>query len=342
LAKVKVGIPRALLYYHYFPLWKGFFEALGAEVVVSSRTTKGILNKGISRTVDDACLPIKLYLGHVENLRDKVDYLFVPRLVSVERNEFTCPKFLGLPDMVRHNFKNLPQLINVDIDLNKKNRNLIKGIIEVGKIFTDNPLKIFLAYNKGLKEWKIFKNYLTRGMTPVEAIKAIQKGEMAIDRVKPARLTIGLIGHAYNLYDDHINMNVIQKLRKMGVKVVTPENVPEEIINQQVKTLPKKLFWTMGKHLLGSTFYFLQKPSISGIIHVTAFGCGIDSMMGELMERKTRKERDIPYMVLTLDEHTGEAGVVTRLEAFIDMIKWKEVKPSESDLSTHGQHVHTH
>lgn len=58
---LKIGIPRALLYYYYYPLWKGFFTALGLEVVVSSKTTKPILNNGVKLSVDDACMPVKLF-----------------------------------------------------------------------------------------------------------------------------------------------------------------------------------------------------------------------------------------------------------------------------------------
>ena len=61
---IKVGIPRALLYYQYYPMWKSFFEKLGAEIVVSPLTNKAILNFGVSRAVADTCLPVKILLGH--------------------------------------------------------------------------------------------------------------------------------------------------------------------------------------------------------------------------------------------------------------------------------------
>ena len=83
----KVGIPRALFYYQYYPLWKTFFEELGAEIVLSDRTTKSIMDEGSKTCVDEACLPIKIFHGHVMNIKDKVDYLFIPRFTSVSRNE---------------------------------------------------------------------------------------------------------------------------------------------------------------------------------------------------------------------------------------------------------------
>ncbi|MCK4326758.1 hypothetical protein KAW55_08400, partial [bacterium] len=116
---MKIGIPRSLLYYHYFPLWKSFFEELGLEVVLSSPTNKKILENGVKKAVDDACLPVKLYFGHVMELADKVDYIFVPRLVSVEEDAFTCPKIIGLPDMLRASLDKLPPLLDTCFDLKK-------------------------------------------------------------------------------------------------------------------------------------------------------------------------------------------------------------------------------
>ena len=73
---IKIGIPRALLYYQYFPMWKTFFETLGAEVIVSSPTTQTMLSEGSARVITDTCLPVKVFLGHVISLIGNCDYIF--------------------------------------------------------------------------------------------------------------------------------------------------------------------------------------------------------------------------------------------------------------------------
>jgi len=75
--------------------------------------------------------------------------------------------------------------------------------------------------------------------------------------------------------------------------------------------------------MIGSAFHFMDSDSIDGIIHVASFGCGPDSFTGEIIERQVRRRGNLPFLNLTIDEHTGEAGVITRLEAFIDMIRWR-------------------
>src|SRR5690554_4014161 len=100
----KIGIPRALMFHYYYPAWENFFQELGMEVILSPETNKKILDDGVKRAVDDLCLPFKVYYGHVLQLIDKVDYIFVPRLISLGDKNAVCPKFMGLPDMIRAAF----------------------------------------------------------------------------------------------------------------------------------------------------------------------------------------------------------------------------------------------
>ena len=112
----RVGIPRTLAYYTYYPFWQALLTGLGATCVVSRPTTKATLDAGIETAVSEACVPIKLFFGHVQELIDewragRIDMLFVPRLVSWDKKTVFCPKFLGLPDMVRCTWRELPPLI---------------------------------------------------------------------------------------------------------------------------------------------------------------------------------------------------------------------------------------
>ena len=323
--RAKVGIPRALLYYYYYPMWKGFFEALGQEVVVSSKTTKAIMDKGVKQSVDDACLPVKLFFGHVLDLRDKVDYIFIPRMVSVEKKAYICPKFLGLPDMIRYNISDLPPIIDVAVNMCRKEKNLYKSFAEVGKVFTNNPLAVRRAFRHGIEELERFNRLNKLGFLPHESIEKMEQGvaEQNLLTAQPGGLTIALIGHGYNIYDTYISMNIIAKLREMGVRVVTPDNLKESLVEERAGQLPKRLFWTLGKRMIGSAFHYMGSDSIDGIIHVASFGCGPDSFTGEIIERHLRRRGNLPFLNLTVDEHTGEAGVITRLEAFVDMIRWR-------------------
>lgn len=111
-----------MFYYKYIEFWKAFFTELGAEIIVSELTNKRILNDGVKVCVDEACLPVKLFFGHVINIMDRVDYILVPRFTSISKGEYVCPEFGGLPDMVRHTIKGLPKLIDTEVNLRKSKK----------------------------------------------------------------------------------------------------------------------------------------------------------------------------------------------------------------------------
>jgi hypothetical protein len=125
-----VGMPRGLFYYYYYPWYKTFFNDLGARVILSSPTTRITVDQGINMAVDETCFPIKVYFGHVQELcQYDLDYLFVPRIVSVEARSYICPKFMGVPDMIRASIK-LPMVIFSGIQANSG-----QCLVPISKVF---------------------------------------------------------------------------------------------------------------------------------------------------------------------------------------------------------------
>ena len=106
---MKIGIPRALLYYYYYPFWKTLFSELGCQVVVSDETNAGIVADGAAVTVSELCVPIKIFNGHVLNLLKKdVDYIMIPQFVSMGK-EWYCPKFLGVVEIAEYSISGLKE-----------------------------------------------------------------------------------------------------------------------------------------------------------------------------------------------------------------------------------------
>ncbi len=343
---VKVGIPRGLFYYRYYPLWKTFLEELGAEVIVSDHTNKRILDDGVKTCVDEACLPVKIFHGHVLNLRSKVNYLFIPRLTSISKNEYVCPKIGGIPDMVRNTIKDLPEIIDTEINMRRSEKNLLKAIDEIGSYFSKSRLQIRKAFHKAQKVQDMFDCAVREGRLPSDILNSFEEikkepalnpgkaGEMAnccLLQTGQPLLNILVIGHPYNLYDSYVNMDLINKLRQNGVNVLTVEMQDEGIINKKCKTLNKPMFWNFGRLAMGTIMHILERNDVDGIMYLMSFGCGIDSFICDLIEKRVKKLSTIPFIVLTIDEHSGEAGMNTRIEAFIDMIRWR--KKDESNVS---------
>ncbi|HEX3011295.1 MAG TPA: acyl-CoA dehydratase activase-related protein [Syntrophomonadaceae bacterium] len=328
----RVGIPHGLFYYYYYPLWKTFFTDLGAQVITSPDTNRSIIDSGVQLAVDEACFPIKVYFGHVKQLcNENLDYIFIPRIVSVESKSYICPKFMGIPDMVKALVPNLPEVIDLTVDLSKSDRNFKRGLFEVGRLFGNNRRSIANAYEHGMQELKFCRSLARTGFSLAEAIR-IWEGDL-FDIGRSFDLNIGLLGHGYSIYDSTIGMNLINHLRGLGCRVVLPEMMDRRQVEAAAATIPKRVFWTLGRKMVGSAFAMDKSVLVDGIIYVACFGCGPDSLIGEIIQRKIKQK---PFMLLTVDEHTGEAGILTRLEAFSDMIRRKRSAARESNLSSYG------
>ena len=113
---MKIGLPKALLYHYYYPLWKAFFDELKVNYIESNDTTAKTLILGKEKSIDESCLALKIYLGHIEELKDKCDYILVPRIFSLTKSEQVCTNFNALYDLVRNTFKDI-KILNYNIDV---------------------------------------------------------------------------------------------------------------------------------------------------------------------------------------------------------------------------------
>lgn len=325
-----IGIPRALAYYTYFPFWKTVLESLGRELVVSGTTNKAILDQGVSEATNDLCVPIKIFFGHVVQLKGQVDKIFVPRLVNVNQRYTFCPKFLGLPDMVEYGMKGLPPLFTLRIDLRKK----IRGWFELARMVADaldcSIVSVFKGLHQGRKVQALYDSLLLEGYTPPEAMEFMYKGQKGKVPGTGKKLvgTVAVLGYPYSLYDDYFNGNLLSTLKDMGVKVLTPEMASPSDLYSQIRLLPKGLFWYFSNRVLGAGMYYLSEVNIDGIVHVSNFACGPDAMVNKLLELEAKKY-SCPFLTISLDEHTGQAGIHTRLEAFVDMVRWRRQRACE-------------
>ncbi len=327
---IKIGIPRALLYYQYYPMWQTFFEELGAEVVVSPPTTQTVLSEGSSRVVAETCLPTKVFLGHVLSLVKKCDYIFIPAIRSVKSKTYNCSKFLGLPDMTKAVIPESPPILDIDIDVNKGKHELYQAIYKLGRRFTWNPFRVRRA---SIAAWQANLNYqqllCNHSLTPPQAIERILDTPGVEPKTHseypiPMQATIAIIGHPYLLYDEHINYRLIHRLKQAQNKVLTPEMLTTEELESATARLVGRAKWTCEEEVVGAGGHYLRSGA-DGVIGITAFGCGPDSLMMDIVQRQAQT-MTTPFMSLTLDEHTAEAGIVTRLEAFLDMIYRKKRK----------------
>ncbi|MFW6281815.1 MAG: acyl-CoA dehydratase activase-related protein [bacterium] len=315
---MRIGLPKSLLYYYYYPFWAELFEKLDLELVVSDSTSADILNRGVKESISEICVPMKVYIGQIFNLLDKkVDYIYIPRFVSIKKGITFCPKFLGLPDMIRNSFPEIEgKIMTHHIKSNNDDISNYDNYIYFKEIIGLSDKKIKSALEIARNKWIEYRNLQKQGYKTIELLN--ENKETFNDTNKD--VTIGLLGYVYNIYDNYINMDLLSRLDEMGAKVITFDMLEDNNIDNYLKKYRKKMFWEFTNKLLGAGHFFMDRRELDGIIHVTAFGCGPDSILGPFLEMEA-EEKNKPFMTLRIDEQTGESHLITRIEAFIDLLK---------------------
>jgi len=313
----KVGLPRALLYYEYAPMLHAFFRTLGVECVVSQPTTRETLTRGAGRVVSEMCMPVKVYCGHVLALVDHVDRIFVPSIDRVRPGTRNCPKLVGLPDLIAAAIPEAP-LLTVDVDTEGHWLALSQLLLNLGRHFTANPLLLRKAAERAEAAHEAYQKLLLQGIRLPEAIGLPEQPARGPE-LKP--LTVAVVGHPYNLYDDYATHRLVHRLERLNVRVRSPSSVHATDRWWNVRRLAQVPYWTFEDEVVGAAGSYLQR-GVDGIITVSAFGCAPDSVMLAVVAEAAR-EANVPHLSLILDEHSGEAGLVTRLEAYVDMLTRK-------------------
>lgn len=298
---MKIGIPRGFLYYKYHVLWETFFDELGIEYIVSPETNKEIMRRGNSHTIDESCLSSKIFTGHVDYLLDKCDYIFIPRVATFgDRKEIVCSKFQAIYDVINNTYreKNL-KILYYSIDVQNKETEL-KAFLKMGKFLGKNKALTLKAYMVAKQAFKTTK------------LLEINNQNQLFNSDK---LKILIVSHPYNIYDKYVGEPIINTLKELDCVPIIGCVVDEKLAREKAELISATLPWTFNKELVGSIAIY--KDKVDGIILVSSFPCGPDSLVNEMIVRRFKEK---PIINLVLDGQEGTAGMETRLESFVDII----------------------
>lgn len=300
--KIKIGIPRALPYYYYGNLWRYYFEELGFEVVMSPITNKDMVDIGTKIANDEMCLSLKIYLGHMKYLESKCDYILVPRIDNYGTYEQTCTNFLSLYDLVQ-NYIETP-LLTYQINWTHFQYEE-KGLVDIAVFLGKGKEQAKLAYYHSLKK--------------VEAEKRIKKKHEE-KKLESSKMKLLMVSHPYN-YEDPFIGGMIQKiLCNLNVDIIDATVFTSIQGKEESKQILPDLYWKWSRELTGAIL--MLKEKIDGILFLSSFPCGPDSLVNELLMRKI----ELPHLNLIIDDLNGSAGMETRLESFVDIIEQKRYK----------------
>lgn len=298
----------------YTEVFKLFLEGFGLNVESPVPITKRTINIGVKYTDELMCLPCKILLGNfIESIEKGATH------IMTYTTEGGC-RMSSYPILHRGVLKKL----GYDVEL------------------------IVMSPFKPLRFLKDIKKHLNPNVTVIQGIKSFFKALKEIKKIEKedqlknkGDIKILITGEMYTLIENRINMDLIKKLRKLGVSVENPLSL-SYFINHGLKQMfkidfaRKKTLRLAKEHLpfkkLGghasesilNTLDAIQK-NYDGVIHLFPFPCSPETVVTKLLDMISEKY-NIPIIHLVFDEHTAEEGVNTRLEAFVDMIKMKKQK----------------
>lgn len=304
-----VGMQRSLYTIQTGVLWAHFFDRLGYRVVLTPPTSNRISASGIEVMIAETCYPIKVSHGHVKELAGKTKYLFLPAIVNMPTPEeadmgFYCPLVQGNTYMVRMALgleKNnlISPVIHLKHDLPTLSVELEE---QIGKKLGLTRAQIRDALEHATERQAQFNEELHR------------RGREILDSHDPERPLVIVTGRPYNLYDERLNLRLGRNLAKIGMTALPMDFI--DLSSVDLSDFPN-MYWGLGAQILRAARFTRSHPYTFGL-HLTNFSCGADSFLEHfykfIMEDK-------PYLILELDEHSAVAGMMTRLEAFRNVIE---------------------
>lgn len=302
---IVVGIPRCFSFYTLWPLYSWFFHHLGVETYVSH----DIPREGTARVESAYCFPAEIAHGAVQDIIDrKADFIFLPHFRDMESYEKGtpanfCPITQSLPYYVQKAFpeideeKILSPVISFMYGPAKAAEPFLEMAAKLG-CYEDEAAR---AFDAALKEQlACFSRFSELGIQALEEAR------------KAKRPVIAVLGRPYNAFTPDANMGIPRKYTSRGFSVI-----PYDILPFEDRAITPNMYWYYGQQNMKAATLLKQEENIF-LTYISNFSCAPDSFMLHylkwIMEMK-------PFLILELDSHTADAGLDTRIEAFLDIIE---------------------
>lgn len=290
-----IGIPKAFFYYDEGIFLEEFFKKLGFNVIVSKDSSKEIYDMGEKISNDEMCTSLKIFLGHIEYLKNKCDYIVNLNINNYGLCDQGCTNYIALYELIK-NKTNL-EVLNIEIDyLNYKT--IYKQIIKLITKFNIEKGKIKQAYMYAkLKQAKYRKEQVINNT----------------NKLFTKKKKILLAGHSYNIHDKYLTNEIIKYLKTKDYEIIYSDFFDYEKVKNESKKLTNNLYWKKNKEYIGAIKY--SEEYVDLILTISTFPCSNDLLVNDFIKNKIKK----PILNLIIDDINSMTGIITRLESFIDI-----------------------
>ena len=307
----RVGLPLQLGMYEQLPIWAGFFEKLGFEVVLSEQSSRGLYFKGQHTVASDtACYPAKLMHGHIESLLDKgVDFIFLPcESYNLDEhcstNHYNCPVVAYYPELLKANNERLDDknFIMPYIDLNMR-ANTVKKLYGALSKYGVKKREVSKALDEG---FAVFESYRADVRRKADEILRAAENE--------GKQVIVLAGRPYHL-DNEINHGINKLLTSLGLAVLSEDSVYERGAEVKVNVLNQ---WTYHARLYRAADFAAKNKNVN-LVQLVSFGCGLDAITSDEVRAILEKNGKL-YTQIKIDEINNLGVVKIRLRSMLAAI----------------------
>jgi predicted CoA-substrate-specific enzyme activase len=319
----EIGIPRILYLHEMMPFWKTFFAELGYRVVLSDPTNKELIRKGVENVVAETCFPIKVSHGHVLNLLEKgVKRIFLPSIVNLKSPHPEIPISTACPYA-----QAFPYAVHSSIDFKKDHVEVFQPIFHF-RFGKDHLEKELIEFGKSLHRGS---KQVKRATGKAERFQALfyqsllNRGKEILNQIGPDEKAMVIIGRPYNSCDPGVNLEMPKKLKDLGILAIPMDFLPLDSVKPTEEI--QEMYWRYGQKILSAGKIINEDPRLYAV-YITNFGCGPDSFISHFYRDLSKGK---PHLQLEIDEHSADAGAITRCEAFLDSLKnAKKTRPNGS------------
>ncbi len=309
-----IGIPRSLmLFYQEFPFWNAFFRELGFRVVLSSPSDQKLVKQSIEVMVSETCLPVELAHGHVLDLLKKnVDFIFMPFIINAKgkdsnpTNNPNCPWVQTYPFMIRAAFK----------DEKTREKFLMPALhFRYGSRVINEEMARFLSATFGIPRSATTLALRKAGTVQAAFEERVQRrGREVMASLPSGARALVLLGRPYNTGDPFLNLRLGEKLIGKNAIPIPLDYLPLE--EEDIFGDYHMMYWPNGQRILAGARIIARTPGLHAV-YAGNFRCGPDSFITHFVREEMK---DKPWLHLEVDEHSADAGMITRIEAFLDSL----------------------
>ena len=302
-----IGIPRMLYVNDFLPFFQTFFAELGYSVVMSERTNRTLINRVLEAPAAETCFPAKVALGHIQDLIDKkVDILFMPSFIrfpdagdQVKKMQ-ACPYAQALPYIARSSVR-FDAVRTIEPVLMLDEGHFSTSMLALGTMLGKGGTAVKRAHQIALQAQGAYRHAVQ------------ERGSSVLASLKPGEKALVLIGRTYNTCDPAMNLNLPAKIRDMGVQVIPMDLLPLHTVD---RCGFEGMYWHSGQKIMAAARYIKGHPGLYPV-YLTNFGCGPDSFITHFFRQEMAGK---PFLQIEIDEHSADAGAITRIEAFWDSL----------------------